>query len=115
MVGQDIYAFEIDSQKSEAAKVDWRKDGLNLIDQWVETQLPQEIELKLLELLDVYHVDYGAIDIILTPEDEYYFIEINAAGEFFWLDNLTDGNLISKSIADLLCDKAPRRNNSVLA
>lgn len=115
VVGQDIYAFEIDSQKSEAAKVDWRKDGLNLIDQWVETQLPQEIELKLLELLDVYHVDYGAIDIILTPEDEYYFIEINAAGEFFWLDNLTDGNLISKSIADLLCDKAPRRNNSVLA
>ncbi|WP_294269209.1 MvdC/MvdD family ATP grasp protein [uncultured Chryseobacterium sp.] len=115
VVGQDIYAFEIDSQKSEAAKVDWRKDGLNLIDQWVETQLPREIELKLLELLDVYHVDYGAIDIILTPEDEYYFIEINAAGEFFWLDNLTDGNLISKSIADLLCDKAPRRNNSVLA
>jgi len=115
VVGQDIYAFEIDSQKSEAAKIDWRKDGLNLIDQWVETQLPREIELKLLELLDVYHVDYGAIDIILTPEDEYYFIEINAAGEFFWLDNLTDGNLISKSIADLLCDKAPRRNNSVLA
>ncbi len=115
VVGQDIYAFEIDSQKSEAAKVDWRKDGLNLIDQWVETQLPREIERKLLELLDVYHVDYGAIDIILTPEDEYYFIEINAAGEFFWLDNLTDGNLISKSIADLLCDKAPRRNNSVLA
>lgn len=114
VVGQDIYAFEIDSQKSEAAKIDWRKDGLNLIDQWVETQLPREIELKLLELLDVYHVDYGAIDIILTPEDEYYFIEINAAGEFFWLDNLTDGNLISKSIADLLCDKAPRRNNSVL-
>ncbi|WP_100075025.1 MvdC/MvdD family ATP grasp protein [Chryseobacterium camelliae] len=115
VVGQDIYAFEIDSQKSEAAKIDWRKDGLNLIDQWVETQLPREIELKLLELLDVYHVDYGAIDIILTPEDEYYFIEINAAGEFFWLDNLTDGNLISKSIADLLCNKAPRRNNSVLA
>ncbi|WP_394674518.1 MvdC/MvdD family ATP grasp protein [uncultured Chryseobacterium sp.] len=115
VVGQDIYAFEIDSQKSEAAKVDWRKDGLNLIDQWVETQLPREIERKLLELLDVYHVDYGAIDIILTPEDEYYFIEINAAGEFFWLDNLTNGNLISKSIADLLCDKAPRRNNSVLA
>ncbi|MDQ1097017.1 MULTISPECIES: MvdC/MvdD family ATP grasp protein [Chryseobacterium] len=115
IVGQDIYAFEIDSQKSEAAKIDWRKDGINLIDQWVETQLPREIELKLLELLDVYHVDYGAIDIILSPEDDYYFIEINAAGEFFWLDNLTDGNQISKSIADLLCDKAPRRNNSVLA
>ena len=114
VVGQDIYAFEIDSQQSDDAKVDWRKDGINLIDKWTQTELPADIEAKLLELLDVYNVDYGAIDIIVSPEDEYYFIEINAAGEFFWLDNLTEGNLISKSIADVLCDKAPRRNNKVL-
>ncbi len=115
IVGRDVYAFEIDSQQSEDAKIDWRKDGIKLIDKWVRTELPADVEAKLLELLDVYHVDYGAIDMIVSPEDEYYFIEINAAGEFFWLDNLTDGNLISKSIAELLCDKAPRRNNMVMA
>ena len=115
IVGRDVYAFEIDSQQSDAAKVDWRKDGVNLIDKWIPTDLPSDVEAKLLELLDVYNVDYGAIDIIVSPEDEYYFIEINAAGEFFWLDNLTEGNLISKSIADILCDKAPRRNNMVWA
>jgi MvdD family ATP-grasp ribosomal peptide maturase len=115
IVGRDVYAFEIDSQQSEKAKIDWRKDGVNLIDKWIPTDLPTDIEAKLLELLDVYHVDYGAIDVIVSPEDEYYFIEINAAGEFFWLDNLTEENQISKSIADLLCDKAPRRNNMVLA
>lgn len=114
-VGQDVYAFEIDSQQFEDAKVDWRKDGVNLIDKWVRTDLPKDIEAKVLELLDVYNVDYGAMDIIVSPEDEYYFIEINGAGEFFWLDNLTEENLISKSIADVLCDKAPRRNNMVLA
>ncbi|WP_374461095.1 MvdD family ATP-grasp ribosomal peptide maturase [Chryseobacterium taeanense] len=114
VVGRDIFAFEIDSQQSDAAKIDWRKDGVNLIDKWVPTELPSDVEAKLLELLDVYHVDYGAIDIIVSPEDEYYFIEINAAGEFFWLDNLTEGNMISKSIADVLCDKAPRRSNEVL-
>ncbi|AZA84708.1 MvdD family ATP-grasp ribosomal peptide maturase [Chryseobacterium lactis] len=115
IVGRDVYAFEIDSQQSEDAKVDWRKDGINLIDKWKRTELPEDVEEKLLELLDVYHVDYGAIDMIVSPEDEYYFIEINAAGEFFWLDNLTEGNMISKSIADVLCDKAPRRNNMVMA
>lgn len=114
-VGQDVYAFEIDSQQFEDAKVDWRKDGVNLIDKWVRTDLPKDIENKVLELLDVYNVDYGALDIIVSPEDEYYFIEINGAGEFFWLDNLTEENLISKSIADVLCDKAPRRNNMVIA
>lgn len=115
IVGRDVYAFEIDSQQSEDAKIDWRKDGVNLIDKWNRTELPTDVEAKLLELLDIYNVDYGAIDMIVSPEDEYYFIEINAAGEFFWLDNLTEGNLISKSIADVLCDKAPRRNNEVMA
>ncbi|WP_153399295.1 MvdD family ATP-grasp ribosomal peptide maturase [Chryseobacterium vaccae] len=114
VVGRDVYTFEIDSQQSEEAKIDWRKDGVNLIKKWERTELPADIEAKILELLDVYNVDYGAIDIIVSPEDEYYFIEINAAGEFFWLDNLTEGHLISKSIADVLCDKAPRRNNMVL-
>lgn len=115
VVGQDVYAFEIDSQQFEDAKVDWRKDGVNLIDKWVRTELPADVETKILELLNVYNVDYGAIDMIVSPEDDYYFIEINAAGEFFWLDNLTEDNLISKSIADVLCDKASRRNNMVLA
>lgn len=115
IVGRDVYAFEIDSQQFEDAKVDWRKDGVNLLDKWIRTELPGDIEEKLLELLDIYNVDYGAIDMIVSPENEYYFIEINAAGEFFWLDNLTEGNLISKSIADVLCDKAPRRNNMVMA
>ncbi|MCF2219801.1 MvdD family ATP-grasp ribosomal peptide maturase [Chryseobacterium sp. PS-8] len=114
IVGREVYAFEIDSQQSEAAKIDWRKDGVNLIDKWIPAELPTDIEAKLLELLDVYNIDYGAIDMIVSPEDKYYFIEINCAGEFFWLDNLTEGNLISKSIADILCDKAPRRNNMVL-
>ncbi|MGE8555905.1 MvdD family ATP-grasp ribosomal peptide maturase [Chryseobacterium jejuense] len=114
IVGRDIYAFEVDSQQFEDAKVDWRKDGVNLLDKWVQTELPADVEEKLLELLDIYNVDYGAIDIIVSPEDEYYFIEINAAGEFFWLDKLTEGNLISKSIADVLCDKAPRRDNVVM-
>ncbi|RNA61898.1 MvdD family ATP-grasp ribosomal peptide maturase [Chryseobacterium nematophagum] len=115
VVGQDIYAFEIDSQQSEEASIDWRKDGVNLLDKWVRTELPVDIEEKIEELLDVYNVDYGAIDIIVSPEDEYYFIEINAAGEFFWLDNLTQDHLISKSIADILCNKVPRRDNMVFA
>ncbi|RXM51596.1 MULTISPECIES: MvdD family ATP-grasp ribosomal peptide maturase [unclassified Chryseobacterium] len=114
IVGRDVYAFEVDSQQFEDAKVDWRKDGVNLLDKWTQTELPAEVEKKLLELLDIYNVDYGAIDMIVSPEDDYYFIEINAAGEFFWLDNLTEGNVISKSIADVLCDKAPRRDNIVM-
>jgi hypothetical protein len=41
IVGRDVYAFEIDSQQSEAAKIDWRKDGINLISKWNRTELLQ--------------------------------------------------------------------------
>ena len=53
-------------------------------------------------------MNYGAIDLILTPEDEYYFLEINAAGEYFWLDKLCD-NQISKQIAGVLLGNVDRR------
>lgn len=113
VVGREIFAFEIDSQKSEDAKIDWRKDGVNIIEDWIPTQIPDDIALKIHNLLDVYQVDYGAIDMIIEPDGTYYFIEINGAGEFFWLDNLTDGNQISKAIADLLCAKSIRRENTI--
>ncbi len=113
VVGRKIFPFEIDSQQFEDAKVDWRKDGVNILQDWVPTELPTEITDKIHQLLDIYNVDYGAIDMILEPDGTYYFIEINGAGEFFWLDNLTEGNQISKAIADLLCGKIERRENSI--
>jgi len=36
IVGDKIFSAAIDSQKSEAAKFDWRKDGEGMIKDWVE-------------------------------------------------------------------------------
>lgn len=108
IVGNKIFSYEIDSQKLDNSKIDWRKEGIELIEDWTPHQLPQEIEEKLLKILDYYNADYGAIDLILDPKGNYYFLEINAAGEFFWIDKLCE-NAISKQIADVLCNKAFRR------
>lgn len=108
IVGDKVFAFEIDSQKLENAKVDWRREGAELIDDWKPCVLPVEVESKLLQLMDIYGVDYGAIDLIRNPQGTYYFLEINAAGEYFWLDRLCDG-AISRQIAAVLAEQAPRR------
>ena len=63
--------------------------------------------------MDMYEVNYGAIDIIVTPDDDYYFLEINSAGEFFWLDRLLEDNPISEQIAKVLLGKANRRYTPV--
>jgi hypothetical protein len=108
IVGDAVFAFAVDSQKMENAKVDWRREGLELLAQWEPYELPAEIKEKLLRLMDIYGVNYGAIDIIVTPDGDYYFLEINSAGEYFWLDRLVE-NKISEQIANVLLGNAFRR------
>lgn len=110
IVGKKIFTFSIDSQVSERAQVDWRKDGSNMVADWKPYTLPAEMEEKLLRFMDCYGVDYGAIDIILSPDDQYYFLEINSAGEFFWLDLLCNYD-ISAQFAKVLLGLAERRGN----
>lgn len=112
IVGDEVFTFAIDSQKLDNAKIDWRKEGVELLQDWIPYQLPAEIESQLLRLMDVYQINYGAIDIIVTPEDNYYFLEINSAGEFFWLDRLIDGQ-ISEQLAKVLTGNAKRRYTPV--
>lgn len=111
IVGDKVFAFEVDSQKLKTASVDWRREGVKLIEDWKACTLPEEIASKLLQLMDVYQVDYGAIDLIKSPEGVYYFLEINAAGEYFWLDKLCDG-AISKQIARVLLQQDFRRGKA---
>jgi glutathione synthase/RimK-type ligase-like ATP-grasp enzyme len=48
--------------------------------------------------MDYFSLNYGAIDIILTPDNRHVFLELNPSGEFFWLEQ-TPGLPISDAIA----------------
>lgn len=50
----------------------------------------------------------------LTPEGRHVFLEVNPAGEFFWLER-ENGFPISDALADVLLDRAPRREPPQLA
>ncbi|HKP80545.1 MAG TPA: hypothetical protein VJT69_00940 [Pyrinomonadaceae bacterium] len=108
VVGQRVMSAAVDSQVSERAAHDWRRDGVNMLQDWQPYQLPLVVEEKILRLMDYFSLNYGAIDIILTPDGKYIFIELNPCGEFFWLEH-TPGLPISEAIADLLLDHSPRR------
>jgi len=108
VVGQRVMSASIDSQVSERAAHDWRRDGVRMLEDWRPYQLPPEIEEKILHLMDYFSLNYGAIDIILTPDGKHVFIELNPCGEFFWLER-TPGLPISGAIADLLLGHSQRR------
>ena len=107
VVGQRVMSAAIDSQVSARAAHDWRRDGVRMIKDWRPYQLPLEVEEKLLRLMDYFSLNYGAIDIILKPDGQHVFLELNPSGEFFWLER-TPGLPISEAIADLLLDHSHR-------
>ena len=108
VVGQRVMSASVDSQVSERAAHDWRRDGVSMLQDWRPYQLPVEIEEKILRLMDYFSLNYGALDIILTPDGKHVFIELNPCGEFFWLER-TPGLPISGAIAALLLGHSQRR------
>src|SRR5215218_9496210 len=108
VVGHRVMSAALDSKISARAAHDWRRDGVRMLQDWRPYQLPLEIEEKILRLMDYFSLNYGAIDIILTPDGRHVFLELNPSGEFFWLER-TPGLPISAAIADLLLAPSPRR------
>jgi MvdD family ATP-grasp ribosomal peptide maturase len=108
VVGKSIMSASINSQASERAAHDWRRDGLRMIEDWQPYNLPPEVEEKILRLMDYFVLNYGAIDIIVTPDGQHVFLEINPVGEFFWLERCP-GLPIADAIASVLLGHAHRR------
>jgi len=109
IVGNQVFAASLDSQASQLAQNDWRKDGLELIDSWEAYSLPHGIETQLLELMDCFGLNYGAVDMIVTPDNRHVFLEINPSGEFFWLEHYKPKFPISRAIANVLLGEGFRR------
>src|ERR1044072_4887780 len=86
VVGNRVMTASIDSQSSERAANDWRRDGLRIIEDWRPYDLPREVEERLMPLSDYFVLNYGAVDLIVTPEGRHVFLEVNPVGEFFWLE-----------------------------
>jgi len=99
VVGKKVFACKIDSQKSIIGNIDWRHHD------WANTphytyQLPENIEKRIVALMNSLNLSYGAIDMIFDVND-YYFLEVNSMGQWLWIEDFTELP-ISKSIAELL-------------
>lgn len=109
IVGERVFAAAIDSNRMERSKTDWRREGLAMISDWETCALPPTLERGLLELMNAFGLNYGAIDVIVTPEGRHVFLEVNPSGEFFWLER-ENGFPVSEALADVLLGLAPRRD-----
>ncbi|WKD50303.1 MvdC/MvdD family ATP grasp protein [Microbulbifer spongiae] len=109
LVGDRVFCAALDSNKHAEMRDDWRKIGAITMHEWFDYSLPEDITYKLQALRKKLSLNYGAADIILTPEDQYYFLEINPCGEFYWLDQYTQAG-ICEAIAEHLHHQGVKEN-----
>jgi glutathione synthase/RimK-type ligase-like ATP-grasp enzyme len=101
IIGRQVFAVAIHSQESSIAKHDWRRYDLDNTPHYI-FDLPSDIADKCRSLvIDHYGLCFGAIDMIVTPEGDYVFLELNPNGQWAWLELLT-GIPLSDTLADLL-------------
>lgn len=100
IIGDRIFTVSIDSQATKGGKIDWRKAKMNELPYKV-VELPENIATKCRALLEKLDLKFGAIDMIVTPNGEYVFLEINPNGQWIWLEQATGLPMINAMI-DLL-------------
>ncbi|MDD5569529.1 MAG: grasp-with-spasm system ATP-grasp peptide maturase [Bacteroidales bacterium] len=78
-----FYSAAIFSQLSEVSKIDFRDNNLNREkpSRIAPFNLPKEIKIKLDNLMKKSSLESGSIDMIVTPENEYVFLEVNPVGQ----------------------------------
>ena len=77
---------------------------LNLAVKYEPHDRPPEVAAKLRELMQRLGLVYGAIDLRLTPEGQYVFLEINPAGQFLYVE-VRDGQPIAAALAKALLER----------
>jgi hypothetical protein len=100
IVGRQIFAAEIHSQQTRHTRHDWRRYDLSNTPHFPH-QLPPEVEERCVRLVERLELCYGAIDMVLTPDGRYVFLEINPSGQYGWIEQVT-GLPITAAICDFL-------------
>ncbi len=98
VVGERIFPAAIYSAP-DAYPIDFRMDmGHARVEPAI---LPPEVSDGLLALMRRLGLVYGAIDVRLTPEGRYVFLEVNPAGQWLFIEQVT-GQPIAAEIARCL-------------
>lgn len=90
---------------SEAAHVDWRSDYHSISYSVIET--PCSVSSGVAMLLDSLGLRFAALDFIVDPEGQWWFLECNPNGQWAWIEEET-GFPIASALADALEGRCQR-------
>ncbi len=85
VIGDLVRTCSIDSQSDERTSLDWRHEGL-LDCEHQAIDLGGGMNDRLVSFVRSYGLNYGMIDLVLTPGGDWVFLELNPNGQWGWLE-----------------------------
>jgi glutathione synthase/RimK-type ligase-like ATP-grasp enzyme len=100
VVGNQIFAATIDSQKDHSTEVDWRRTSKPDLEHSIY-KLPSELEQRCIALTAALGLRFGAIDLILDKNGKHWFLEINPNGQWGWIQIRTGLPIAEAIVSEL--------------
>ena len=109
VVGERVLACQIMSQANPVTALDWRNYAVSSTPHY-PIELEPAIHDACISVVRALGLEFGILDMIVTPEGETVFLECNAQGSWIWIEQLT-----GLGITDCLIDRLVRPVGSGLA
>ncbi|HHJ5466159.1 TPA: hypothetical protein ACQPPL_004417, partial [Enterobacter hormaechei] len=81
-------------------KIDWRKNNNKI--QYELIDIPNKIRKQCFNLMKKLDISFGCFDFIVM-QDKWYFLEVNANGQWVWLEVELGLDISSKILRHLQC------------
>src|SRR5699024_10589751 len=104
VTGNTFFSMAIFSQNDEQTKIDFRNYNREKPNRNIPFELPKKIKDKIRLFLIQKQMNQGSIDFIVTPENEFVFLEINPQGQLDWVSKNCN-YYIEKHIAEQLINQ----------
>ncbi|MGH3586219.1 MAG: ATP-grasp ribosomal peptide maturase [Pseudonocardia sp.] len=103
VIGRHMTAAAITAHSTDAT-IDFRADYDSLTYELVEP--PDSVAAGVRRLMARMGLVYGALDFVVTPDGDWVFLEINAGGQYGFIEDAT-GAPLTEQLADLLAKGQP--------
>jgi glutathione synthase/RimK-type ligase-like ATP-grasp enzyme len=97
VAGEHVFATDI---AAPPGYLDWRAAPWETVS-YHPVDLPAEVKKCCLEMCRIAGLTYGAFDLVRQPSGRHVFLEVNASGQWGWIEQAT-GQRITEAIVDCL-------------
>jgi hypothetical protein len=99
--GSTVFCTKIFSQEQDRSRIDWRNGQQSLRYETIE--IPAGLRDLCVSMLHHLGLLIGCFDLVVTPQEEVVFLEVNEGGQFLWLETASGAPLLD-AFSDFLID-----------